>query len=167
MTFYLFSRVMPKRLLDDPCATHPVISVDHRARDRQYRHAVHKSQVVRTTNRCPFFESSCASEPIRLSQSLPPNKYSHSFYFPTSLLPLSNPRTRLPPVTAPLPTEEDCLPCCSKHQSSTAMRLVLYFFFLFASLTVVSACLDYGWKCRRKADCCDGKCGIICLSEEE
>ena len=45
---------MPKRLLDDPCATHPVISVDHRAHDRQYRHAVHKGQVVRTTNRSPL-----------------------------------------------------------------------------------------------------------------
>ena len=54
VTFYLVSRIMPKHLLDDPCATHPVISVDHRARDRQYRHAVHKSQVVRTTNRFPL-----------------------------------------------------------------------------------------------------------------
>ncbi|KIM58939.1 hypothetical protein SCLCIDRAFT_1043887 [Scleroderma citrinum Foug A] len=54
MTFYLVSHVMPKRLLDDPCATHLVISVDHRARDRQYRHAVHKNQVVRTTNRSPL-----------------------------------------------------------------------------------------------------------------
>ena len=33
---------------------HPVISVDHQAHDRQYRHAVHKSQVVRTTNRFPL-----------------------------------------------------------------------------------------------------------------
>ena len=45
---------MPKHLLDDLCATHPVISVDHRAHDRQYRHVVHKSQVVHTTNRFPL-----------------------------------------------------------------------------------------------------------------
>ena len=54
MTFYFVSHVMPKHLLDDPCAMHPVISVDHQACDRQYRHAVHKSQVVHTTNRFPL-----------------------------------------------------------------------------------------------------------------
>ena len=54
MTFYLVSHVMPKHLLDNPCAMHPVISVDHWARDRQYKHAVHKSQVVHTTNRFPL-----------------------------------------------------------------------------------------------------------------
>ena len=54
VTFYLVLRIMPKHLLDDPCAMHPVISVDHQAHDRQYRHAVHKSQVVRTTNRFPL-----------------------------------------------------------------------------------------------------------------
>ena len=54
MTFYLVSHVMPKCLLDDLCATHPMISVDHWAHDRQYRHVVHKNQVVRTTNRSPL-----------------------------------------------------------------------------------------------------------------
>ena len=92
MPFYFISFIMPNCLLDNLCAMHPVISFDRQAHERQYRHAVHKSQVVRTYRMDPSMSFCVCPNPSVSSQSLLPNKYSHSF----TSLPLSDSWARLP-----------------------------------------------------------------------
>ena len=116
MTFYLVLRIMPKHLLDDLCAMHLVISVGHRARDGQYRHAVHKNQVVHTTNRSPFGAIVCV--PTHPSQSVITTKQVFTlflfFYISnTTLEPLDSPS---PYIWSPLQVQGalgtySCTPC--------------------------------------------------------